>query len=233
LGKDNFWVKGVSFSVKKGEILGIFGLMGAGRTELFEAIFGLYPKAVSGQVFIEGKQVSISSVSDAVKAGLGLVPENRKEDGLVLPMNIAQNVSMANTNKIVKNGFLSPLLENKLAKYYIDKINIKTPSEKQVVRNLSGGNQQKVVIGKWLATDPKVLFLDEPTRGIDVNAKNEIYHLIEQLAQEGLAVVVVSSELPEIMAIADRILVMAQSEVRAEFKREDATEDAIMAAAIK
>ena len=233
LGKDNFWVKEVSFAVKKGEILGIFGLMGAGRTEIFEAIFGLHPNAMSGEVFIEGKQVAINSVSDAVKAGLGLVPENRKEDGLILPMSIAQNVSMANTNKIVKNGFLSPLLENKLAKHYIDKINIKTPSEKHVVRNLSGGNQQKVVIGKWLATNPKVLFLDEPTRGIDVNAKNEIYHLIEQLAQEGLAVVVVSSELPEIMAMADRILVMAQSEVRAEFKRQEASEDAIMAAAIQ
>jgi len=229
----NFWVKDVSFSVKKGEILGIFGLMGAGRTELFEAIFGLHSNNVTGTVFIEGEKTEIRSVSDAVKAGLGLVPENRKKDGLVLIMDIAQNISMADTKQVVKNNFLSRLLENKLAKHYIEKINIKATSEKHVTRNLSGGNQQKVVIGKWLATHPKILFLDEPTRGIDVNAKNEIYHLIEQLAKEGLAVVVVSSELPEIMAISDRILVMSQSKINAEFTSNEASEDAIMSAAIK
>jgi len=231
-GKQDFWVQNVSFSVKKGEILGIFGLMGAGRTELFEAIFGLHPSGVTGNIFIEGKKAKIKSVSDAVRLGLGLVPENRKEDGLVLSMDIAQNISMAATNQVVKSIFLSRLLESRLAKHYIDKINIKATSEKHITRNLSGGNQQKVVIGKWLATNPKILFLDEPTRGIDVNAKNEIYHLMEQLAKEGLAVVFVSSELPEIMAISDRILVMAQSKIQAEFTGKEVTEDEIMTAAI-
>ncbi|UZR98450.1 sugar ABC transporter ATP-binding protein [Chondrinema litorale] len=233
LNTEDFWVQNVSLSVRKGEILGIFGLMGAGRTELFEAIFGLHPNRVTGKIYIEGKEVKINSVCDAIKAGLGLVPENRKKDGLVLQMNIAKNISMADTEQVVKSSFLNDVLECKLAKYYINKINIKTTSEKNITKNLSGGNQQKVVIGKWLATCPKVLFLDEPTRGIDVNAKNEIYHLIEQLAKEGLAVVVVSSELPEIMTISDRILVMSQSKIDTEFKSAEANEDAIMTAAIK
>lgn len=226
--KASFIVKDVNFTVKKGEVLGLFGLMGAGRTELLEALFGLHPKTMTGSVFIDSKQVNIKSVIDAINYGMGLVPEDRKNDGLVLQMEISKNVSMARVENVVKNGFLNNTLEANLSKTYIDSLKIKTPSEKQLSRNLSGGNQQKVVLAKWLATHPKVLFLDEPTRGIDINAKNEIYHVINNLAKEGLGIVVVSSELPEIMAISDRILVLSQSRITGEFTQNTATEEAIM-----
>ncbi|MCH4551377.1 sugar ABC transporter ATP-binding protein [Aestuariibaculum lutulentum] len=229
--KSTFLIKDVSFNVKKGEVLGIFGLMGAGRTELLETIFGLHYKHMSGAVFIEGKQVKITSVIDAIKYGIALVPEDRKEDGLVLQMPICKNISMASIDKVVKKGFLSTILEAALSLKYITALKIKTPSEKQLAKNLSGGNQQKVVLSKWLATKPKVLFLDEPTRGIDVNAKNEIYHLINKLAKEGLGIVVVSSELPEIMAIADRILVLSQTRISGSFNQQTASEESIMSAA--
>ncbi|PCJ91551.1 MAG: D-xylose ABC transporter ATP-binding protein [Flavobacteriaceae bacterium] len=227
-----YLVQDMNLSVKKGEVVGIFGLMGAGRTEFFETVFGLHPKKMRGKIFIDGKEVKIKSVMNAVDAGIALVPEDRKKDGLILHMSIAENISMASINQVIKNGFLSSAAEKSLAKQYINDINIKTPSEKQEAGNLSGGNQQKIVIGKWLATKPKVLLLDEPTRGIDVNAKNEIYHLIDRLVKEGLAVIVVSSELPEIMAISDRILVMSESKVTASFTHEEAREDKIMKAAI-
>ena len=229
--KSCFLIENINFSVRKGEVLGLFGLMGAGRTELLETLFGLHPKIMTGSVFIDNKEVKIKSVMDAIQNGMGLVPENRKEDGLVLPMEISKNVSMACVDKVVKNGFLNSELESLLSKKYIESLNIKTPSEKQLSKNLSGGNQQKVVLAKWLATNPKVLFLDEPTRGIDVNAKNEIYHLINTLAKEGLGIVVVSSELPEIMAISDRILVLSNSKISGEFNQGNANEEAIMKAA--
>ncbi|KJD34334.1 D-ribose transporter ATP-binding protein [Tamlana nanhaiensis] len=224
-------LKDISFSLKKGEVLGFFGLMGAGRTELLETIFGLHPKVMTGQIYIDEQEVKINAVSDAIKQGLGLVPEDRKEDGLVLQMEICKNTSMAAVDTVIKNGFLNKKLEADLSKKYIQSLKIKTPSENQLSKNLSGGNQQKVVLAKWLATKPKVLFLDEPTRGIDVNAKNEIYHLINKLAKEGLGIVVVSSELPEIMAISDRILVLSQSKISGEFCQKTATEEVIMQAA--
>ena len=230
--KSFYLIKDINFSVKKGEVLGIFGLMGAGRTELLETIFGLHSNIMSGSVFIETKEVKIKSVMDAIKNGMGLVPEDRKQDGLVLQMEISKNISMASIQEVVKNGFLNSKLEALLSKKYIEALNIKTPSEKQLLRNLSGGNQQKVVLGKWLATTPKVLFLDEPTRGIDVNAKNEIYHLINNLAKDGLGIVVVSSELPEIMAISDRMLVLSDSKITGEFNQENFNEEDIMKAAI-
>jgi ribose transport system ATP-binding protein len=229
--KSSFVVENINLSVKKGEVLGLFGLMGAGRTELLETLFGLHSKTMTGTVFIDSKEVKIKSVMDAIKNGMGLVPEDRKEDGLVLQMEISKNVSMASVDGVVKHGFLNSKLESLLSKKYIDSLKIKTPSERQLSKNLSGGNQQKVVLAKWLATTPKVLFLDEPTRGIDVNAKNEIYHLINNLAKEGLGIVVVSSELPEIMAISDRILVLSQSKITGEFNRTTASEEAIMQAA--
>jgi len=230
--KSGYIFKDISFNVKKGEILGIFGLMGAGRTELLETIFGMHSGTMSGAVFIENKVVKIRSVIDAINNGMGLVPEDRKEDGLVLQMEISKNVSMASIDQVLKNGFLNSKSETDLSRNYIDALKIKTPSEKQYSKNLSGGNQQKVVLAKWLATDPKILFLDEPTRGIDVNAKNEIYHLINSLAQKGLGIVVVSSELPEVMSISDRILVLSDSKINAEFSQENATEESIMQAAI-
>ena len=231
-GKSEFLVNDVSFSVRKGEVLGIFGLMGAGRTELLETVFGLHSKLMVGNIYIDGQKVIIKSVMDAVANGMGLVPENRKEDGLVLEMPVFKNISMASVEQTLKNGFLNLGLEIGLSKKYITDLNIKTPSPRQKVKNLRGGNQQKVVLSKWLATTPKILFLDEPTRGIDVNAKNEIYHLISNLAKEGLGVLVVSSELPEIMAICDRIIVMGESRITGEFSQKEATEDKIMNAAI-
>ncbi|MFX0557779.1 sugar ABC transporter ATP-binding protein [Maribacter sp. CXY002] len=224
--------KDINFNVKKGEVLGIFGLMGAGRTELLETIFGLHPKTMKGSVYIDNKPVRLRHVMDAIKGGMGLVPEDRKLNGLVLQMEISKNISMASIWNVVKNGLLSQGSEAKLSKKYIEALKIKTPSEKQFSKNLSGGNQQKVVLAKWLATNPKVLFLDEPTRGIDVNAKNEIYHLINDLAKEGLGIVVVSSELPEILSISDRILVLSDCKISGEFCQETANEEAIMQAAI-
>lgn len=231
--KTSYLIKDINFSVKKGEVLGLFGLMGAGRTELLETLFGLHSENMTGNIFIENKQVKINSVMDAIKNGMGLVPEDRKADGLVLQMEISKNISMASIKDVVKRGFLNSKLETSLSEKYIDSLKIKTPSEKQLSRNLSGGNQQKVVLAKWLATTPKVLFLDEPTRGIDVNAKNEIYHVINNLAKQGLGIIVVSSELPEIMAISDRILVLSNSQITGEFSQKEANEENIMKSAIK
>jgi len=231
-GRSSYIFKDIDFSVRKGEVLGIFGLMGAGRTELLETIFGLHPKVMSGNVFIDNEKVQLRSVMDAISNGMGLVPEDRKEDGLILQMEVSKNVSMASIGQVVKNGLLNSSSEANLSKKYIDALKIKTPSEKQFSGNLSGGNQQKVVLAKWLATNPKVLFLDEPTRGIDVNAKNEIYHLINSLAKRGLGIVVVSSELPEIISISDRILVLSDSKISGEFSQETANEESIMQAAI-
>lgn len=230
--KDEFCVDNVSFSLHKGEVLGIFGLMGAGRTELLECLFGLHHGAMSGKIWVEGQEAGITSVSDAIDLGIGLVPEDRKQDGLVLQMPIFKNISMSNINAVIQQGLIHQGLEKALSEAHIESLKIKTSSHKQLAKNLSGGNQQKIVLSKWLATTPKILFLDEPTRGIDVNAKNEIYHLIHRLSQNGLGVLVVSSELPEIMAICDRILVMGKSRITGEFTHQEATEDDIMMAAI-
>jgi len=230
--KRKYLLKDVSFHVHSGEVVGIFGLMGAGRTELLETLFGLHPRLMQGKIFVEGNEVGINSVRDAIDLGIGLVPEDRKHDGLVLNMQVAKNISMANIDKTIKRGLLQNRLEKKLATSFISKLKIKTDSERQKSKNLSGGNQQKVVLSKWLATEPKILFLDEPTRGIDVNAKNEIYHLINELAKQGMAIVVVSSELPEILSVADRILVMGDSRITGTFDQNEATEEAILKAAV-
>lgn len=222
----------ISFTVNRGEIVGIFGLMGAGRTELLEAIFGMHPKRTSGEVFVDQKRIKLKTPAEAIKAGLALVPEDRKKDGLVLGSNVKTNISLTTLNEIEGAGLLNNKKEVALAKKYIDGLQIKTPSEKQLVGNLSGGNQQKIVLAKWLATKPKVLMLDEPTRGIDINAKNEIYKLILKLADEGLGIIVVSSELPEILAISDRVLVMSEGSLTAEYSITEATENKILNAAI-
>ncbi len=225
-------VRDVSFAVHRGEVLGIFGLMGAGRTELLQTIFGLHPRAASGEVFVDGQRVRMTSPRKAIAAGLALAPEDRKADGLVLPLSVAHNVTLTCLSRIERSGFLRPRLESALAGNYVTTLRVKTPSLDQAVVNLSGGNQQKVVLAKWLATGPKVLLLDEPTRGIDINAKREIYALIDQLAGTGLGVVMVSSELPEILGIADRILVLCEGRKTAEFARGEATEEGIMRAAL-
>lgn len=230
--KNDFLVNDVSFSVNKGEVLGICGLMGAGRTEVLEAIFGLFPKYVSGKIFIEGKEVQLNSVNEAISAGMGLVPEDRKLQGLILNMNVAKNTSLANLGRISSFGFINKKREEELSREFIKKLNTRVASSDMEVEKLSGGNQQKVVIAKWLATHPKVLLLDEPTRGIDVGAKSEIYNLIGELAAQGMGIVVVSSELTEILAISDNILVLSESKLTAKLSREEATEEKIMQAAL-
>lgn len=230
--RDDFLVRDVSFELLRGEVLGIFGLMGAGRTELLEALFGLHPHRTSGELILEGRNVRFQSPREAIDAGLVLAPEDRKRDGLVLSLNVAHNTSLACLRETESFGLLNARRETVLAEDYVQRLRIKTPSIRQLARNLSGGNQQKVVLAKWLATKPKVLLLDEPTRGIDINAKKEIYALMDGLAAEGLGVLLVSSELPEILSVADRILVMCEGRRTAEFPRAAATEEKIMQAAL-
>jgi len=230
--RDDYVVDHVSFNIKAGEVLGLFGLMGAGRTELLETLFGLHPKESSGELFLDGRPVEVNSPVNAIKSGIGFITEDRKHEGLVLQMSVASSISLASLERTERFGFLNTGLENRLAQNYVERLKIKTPSVQQVVENLSGGNQQKVIIAKWLATNPRILLLDEPTRGIDINAKNEIYRLISELARAGLAILLVSSELPEIMAIADRIIVLSEGKKTAEFPRSQATEELIMKAAI-
>jgi len=228
----HYLVDHVSFSVKAGEVLGIFGLMGAGRTELLETIFGIHVGQSSGEVLVQGRAVNIRSPKDAIDLGIGFVPEDRKQQGLVLLMSVCANISLANLKMTERLSFLNGRLEKQLARKYVNRLKIKISSLRQSVENLSGGNQQKVVTAKWLATQPKVLLLDEPTRGIDVNAKNEIYKLISELAQAGLGIVMVSSELPEILAISDRIVVLSEGKKTGDFSAAHATEELIMRAAV-
>jgi ribose transport system ATP-binding protein len=228
----DFAVRDVSFAVRRGEVVGLFGLMGAGRTELLQTIFGQYPHTSSGEISVAGQTVTIRSAQDAIRAGLALAPEDRKREGLVLAMSVAENVSLASLERTTRLGLLQSGRDLKRVGKFIDRLAVKTPSLSVPVRNLSGGNQQKVVVSKWLATQPKVLLLDEPTRGIDINAKREIYALVDELARSGLGVVMVSSELPEIMALSDRILVLSEGRVTAEFVRGEATEEKLLSAAL-
>lgn len=228
----DYVVDHVSFNVRAGEVLGLFGLMGAGRTELLETIFGVHPKRSSGEVLLDGRRIKVKSPTDAIRHGIGFVTEDRKLEGLIMQMSVAASVSLASLKQTELFGLLSGRRERRLAQEYVDRLRIKTPSVRQAVENLSGGNQQKVVIAKWLATNPRVLLLDEPTRGVDVNAKNEIYRLIGELAQAGLAIVMVSSELPEIITVADRIIVLSEGKQTAEFTPSQANEELIMNAAI-
>ena len=221
-----------SFTASGGEVLGIFGLMGAGRTELLEAIFGLHPRRTTGTISIDGEQVAIASPEDALAKGVGLVPEDRKSQGLVLGMSVQHNMSLSNLADLEAGGLLSTNLERQQSQTFVDRLAIRTPGLTPAVRNLSGGNQQKVVLAKVLSRKPKILLLDEPTRGIDVGAKREIYGLIDQLKQEGIAIVVVSSELPELLGIADRILVMCEGRQAGEFDRAIATEELLMRVAV-
>ncbi len=222
----------ISFAVNSGEIVGIFGLMGAGRTELLETIFGLHPTASSGNVFMENKKICVDQPATAIHAGIVLLPEDRKKDGLVLGMEVKKNISLPCLEQVETMSLLNDKKETALAKKYIGQLGIKTSSEKQLTKNLSGGNQQKIVLAKWLERNPKLLLLDEPTRGIDVNAKNEMYKLMQELVAKGMAIIMVSSELTEILTISDRILVMAEGKITAEIPAGKATEDNILKAAI-
>ena len=222
----------ISFEVKAGEIVGIFGLMGAGRTELLETIFGLHPRLCSGNIYINNKKITINKPIDAIEGGIALLPEDRKKDGLVLNMEVKKNISLPCLEEVEVMGLLNDKKETALAKKHIQQLGIKTPSENQVTKNLSGGNQQKIVLAKWLERDPKVLLLDEPTRGIDVNAKNEMYKLMQDLVSKGMGIIMVSSELTEILTVSNRILVMAEGRITAEINAADATEDNVLKAAI-
>jgi len=223
-------LKDISFSVRSGEILGVAGLVGAGRTEMAKAIFGADPRD-SGDILIDGKPVNVRAPLDAIQAGLGYLPEDRKLQGLFLKMAISTNVSAANLSRISQRGLVQEKWEKDLAQTYVKQLNIRTPSIDQFARNLSGGNQQKVVIAKWLAVQPKVLIVDEPTRGVDVGAKIEIYNLLRSMANLGVAVVMISSELPEILGMSDRIVVIREGHFAGVVDRVDATEEKIMSMA--
>ncbi|MEM7478106.1 MAG: sugar ABC transporter ATP-binding protein [Planctomycetota bacterium] len=220
--------KKLSFSIRAGEIVGVAGLVGAGRTEMLQVLFGVDP-AVDGEIRLEGKKIVLKSPEDAIKAGIALVPEDRKLHGLVLGTSVRENTSLAGLKRNQHAlGFLNGKRERADTAAMTEKMRIKTPSSEQVVRYLSGGNQQKVVIGKWLALGPKLLLLDEPTRGIDVGAKQEIYQLMDQLVQQGLAILFVSSEMEEILGMSDRTLVMHEGSIAGELAREQLSEEAIM-----
>lgn len=223
---------GISFQLRKGEIVGIFGLMGAGRTELLEGIFGLHPGKIDGNIFIENKFQKFKSTSDAVRAGLAFVSEDRKKDGIIPELSVNKNMSLVALDKLQKGGIINKKKERNLSEKYIAELQIKLASPEQLIQNLSGGNQQKAILGKWLAVTPKVLLLDEPTRGIDVHAKSEIYKLMKKLASEGMGILMVSSELPEILAVSDRVLVLSDGRLTGEFSIETATEENILEAAI-
>ncbi len=224
--------KDVSFKLYKGEILGLAGLVGAGRTELAQLLMGT-TKKTAGKTLVHGQEVTIKNTSDAVKVGIGYVPEDRKNLGLVLPMTTRENLSMAIHPKLTNAlNIINRKREVEICNQYVDQLQIKISSLAQVVNNLSGGNQQKVVIGKWLATMPSVLILDEPTRGIDVGAKAEVHRIIAELADEGVAILVISSELPEILGVADRVLVMHDGRITADLPKEQADQETIMKAAV-
>lgn len=219
----------ISFGLRNGEILGITGLVGAGRTEVVKSIFGAM-KYDSGKILIDEKEVQIKSPSDAISHGIAFIPENRKEEGLVLDSSIVDNISLANFSRISKRGFIKNKLQKALAELYFRKLDIRPAEPMKKARNFSGGNQQKAIIAKWIATVPRILIVDEPTRGIDIGAKAEIYKLMNELVEQGLSILMVSSEMPEVMGMCDRVIVMWEGKITGEFNREDFDQEKIMAA---
>ncbi|MEO0293151.1 MAG: sugar ABC transporter ATP-binding protein [candidate division WOR-3 bacterium] len=221
----------ISFEVKEGEILGFYGLVGAGRTETMRAIFGL-DKLDEGEIYVEGKKVQINSPKDAIKKGIILIPEDRQKEGFIPLMNIKENITLLVLREIFKQKIIREKKENAIVRYYINRLKINPPNPFSIVKGLSGGNQQKVIFAKGLASKPKLIILDEPTKGIDIGAKGEIHFLIYQLAGEGLGVIVVSSELPEVIKISDRIIVMAEGKIKKEFLKGEAREEEIVRSAV-
>lgn len=217
----------ISFSVRSGEILGIAGLMGSGRTEIMRAIFGI-DAYDEGEILIDGQKVRIKHPGDAVSHGIGFITENRKDEGLLLDFSIKENMSLANLKSFAPHGWMKTKDEETFVQMMVERLKVKTTSLDELAGNLSGGNQQKVVLAKWIGTAPKVLILDEPTRGIDVGAKKEIYHLMNELTERGMAIVMISSELPEVLGMSDRILVIHEGRLAGELKREEATQEKIM-----
>ncbi|MBP1744223.1 MAG: rbsA [Firmicutes bacterium] len=225
-------VKNVSFEVKGGEIVGLSGLMGSGRTETAKIIFGEHKKT-SGNIFVDGEKVDINSPKDAIKYGLAYLSEDRKKEGLVLGMSVGENMTLSNLKNLEQAAFrLNKKEENKLVSEYIKKLSIKTTGSGQKIKHLSGGNQQKVIIAKWIMLSPKVLIVDEPTKGIDVGAKKEIYDVLNELKKTGKAIILISSDMPEIVGISDRVIVMHEGIVTGELNREDANQENIMKFAV-
>ncbi|WP_368344655.1 sugar ABC transporter ATP-binding protein [Pelagovum sp. HNIBRBA483] len=221
--------KDVSFKVHRGEVVGFYGLVGAGRTEIAETIFGLRD-ADAGSIMLGDQEVKITSPVDAIRHGISLVPEDRKGQGLVLGMNCRDNMTLPQVDDLTAGPFVSDGAEIAIYDQYRDRLDIRSPSWRQTVGNLSGGNQQKIVIGKWLSMKPNVLIVDEPTRGIDVGSKSEIHNLIRELAKQGYAVIVISSEMPEVLHVSDRIVAMYHGQVMREFTAEEVTEDSLVQA---
>ncbi len=221
-------VRDISFELHEGEIVGFAGLMGAGRTETTRAIFGADPKE-SGEIMLDGKPVRIHKVADAIRAGIVLAPEDRKKDGLCTKLSLRQNIALPNLDMLCdRMGVVRRNRETTMCTRAVEELMIKTPSIDKDAATLSGGNQQKVVVAKWLARNSRVVMFDEPTRGIDVAAKVEIYHLMNKLKQQGIAVMFVSSEMPEIMGISDRIIVMCDGRITGELSAEEATQEKIL-----
>ncbi len=223
-------LRGINLDLYQGEIVGVAGLVGSGRSELARAIFGA-DRVEAGKISLNGKEIQLHKPEDAIRLGIGFVPEDRKAQGLFLGQSVRSNIVISLLNRISQLGFIRFKLADELVEKMIRQLNIKTPSVQQRVRNLSGGNQQKVVIARWMSLNPKVLILDEPTRGVDVAAKAEIHALISKLAGQGVSILMISSELLEILGVSDRILVMREGNITAEFSRKEATQEAIMRAA--
>ena len=225
-------VKNVSFELRKGEILGFSGLMGAGRTEVARLIFGA-DKKDSGKIFINGKEVNINTPEDAVAHGIGYLSEDRKRFGLIVEKSIEENTVISSLNDFVKGIFIDRAKSKEVSQKYVENLKTKTPSVSQLVKKLSGGNQQKVVIAKWLVRDSDILIFDEPTRGIDVGAKSEIYALMERLAKEGKSIIMISSELPEVLRMSDRVIVMCEGRITGTLDIAEANQEVIMESATK
>ena len=225
-------LKNVNLEVRAGEILGIAGLMGAGRSETAKVIFGEYRKT-SGTIEIEGKEVDIRCPKDAINSGIAYLSEDRKKEGLILPLSVKDNMTLVSLDQLEnKTMCINKSRENEIVDEYIQKLSIKTPTRNQLIKNLSGGNQQKVIIAKWLLQSPKVLIIDEPTKGIDVGAKKEIYDVLNDLKAMGKAVIMISSDMPEVMGISDRVVVMHEGEISGELGRNEVSQERIMKLAV-
>lgn len=223
--KDRF--QNISFQVKSGEIVGFSGLMGAGRTEIMRSIFGVDPLD-KGEIFLEGKKITINNPSSAIKEGIGFLTENRKEEGLILDYSLRDNISLPSIDGFIKKGIIDTKAESEFATMLMKRLKVKAESEFDAASSLSGGNQQKVVLAKWIGIGSKVLILDEPTRGVDVGAKREIYQLMNELADRGVAIIMVSSDLPEILGVSDRVIVVHEGNIAGELSKSEATEEKIM-----
>lgn len=228
--KDEF--NDISFTIHEGEILGVAGLVGAGRTELFQSIYGITKKE-TGEIFLQQNKIEINNVNDAIKLGIGLVPEERRVMGIFPLLSVAENMMIPSFNNLSKAGWINSSKVNSKASQHSNELKIKTPSMHTLIKNLSGGNQQKVILARWIAKGIKLLILDEPTRGIDVGAKSEIHKLIRQMASEGVTVVVISSEMDEVIAISDRIMIMHEGNLKGLIKNADCTHEDILKIALK